>query len=317
MTLTRSLARARSRAEVPTGTSAGRARTPTAVAHLPALSPELELYAGHETRHDTSYRWHGLRRGVRRPMAVLQYTLDGEGLFETPAGGRRLLPGSLFVALVPSDHCYSLPPTSGRWGFFWVIVHHAYVLQRLEQAVARAGCVWDVPPNAGLVTAMRVLYAAALEHDPDPTTRERHLFELVLQADRHLASVPERAEARRLLALVRRETMNALAGSGAVTGGGSGTSAAAPDVAALAAAAGEPSRSAFSHRFRRLTGQTPAAYARQLRLQAARRLLQTTDAPLKSVAGRCGFADANHLCKAFARTYGTSPAAWRALVRPG
>jgi AraC-like DNA-binding protein len=47
------------------------------------------------------------------------------------------------------------------------------------------------------------------------------------------------------------------------------------------------------------------------RIREAARLLQDTDLPLKVVAERCGFADANYFGKAFRQHTGVSPGAFR------
>jgi transcriptional regulator GlxA family with amidase domain len=74
------------------------------------------------------------------------------------------------------------------------------------------------------------------------------------------------------------------------------------------------SRSHFSHRFRDATGLSPAAFVQSVRLNQVRLLLRDTDRPLKVIAGETGFADANHLCKAFRREYHLSPGVYRRQI---
>ncbi len=74
------------------------------------------------------------------------------------------------------------------------------------------------------------------------------------------------------------------------------------------------SRSHFSHQFRAATGMAPATFVLETRLAEARRLLRESGAPLKEVAERTGFADANHLCKAFRRVFHISPGVYRRQV---
>ena len=59
----------------------------------------------------------------------------------------------------------------------------------------------------------------------------------------------------------------------------------------------------------------PAAYILEVRLAEVRRLLRETSLPLKDIAGQTGFADANHLCKAFRRQFHMSPGGYRQQVR--
>lgn len=67
--------------------------------------------------------------------------------------------------------------------------------------------------------------------------------------------------------------------------------------------------------FQRQYGLTPMQMLRDLRLSRARQLLEQSDAPLESVAERCGFADASHLCKQFKRQLGQLPGEYREAAR--
>lgn len=67
----------------------------------------------------------------------------------------------------------------------------------------------------------------------------------------------------------------------------------------------------FARRYRALTGLTPMEDLRQLRLEAARDLLLTTDLPLKAIAPRTGLGDEYHLSRLFRRAFGIAPGALR------
>ena len=67
--------------------------------------------------------------------------------------------------------------------------------------------------------------------------------------------------------------------------------------------------------FREQTGVPVTAYARQLRLREARRLL-AEDLPLAGIAARAGFADQSHLTRAMHETWGITPAALRRALHP-
>ncbi|MDC7789060.1 helix-turn-helix domain-containing protein [Rhodoplanes sp. TEM] len=81
-------------------------------------------------------------------------------------------------------------------------------------------------------------------------------------------------------------------------------------VAALAGAAGMSERSFVRH-YRSATGETPARAVERLRIEAARRMLESGLA-VKQVAARCGFGAEETLRRAFQRMLGTSPQAYRA-----
>ncbi|GAB1343065.1 AraC family transcriptional regulator [Gemmatimonas sp.] len=64
--------------------------------------------------------------------------------------------------------------------------------------------------------------------------------------------------------------------------------------------------------FRRFTGQSPATYVRQRRLEQAQCLLRFTTRSAAEIADSCGFADQSHFTHAFRNVYGATPAAYRA-----
>lgn len=81
-------------------------------------------------------------------------------------------------------------------------------------------------------------------------------------------------------------------------------------VATLAERAGMSARH-FSRVFATETGTTPAQYVEQVRIGAARRLLETTDQPLNRVAAAVGLASPETLYRIFHRHLGITPGEYR------
>jgi len=67
----------------------------------------------------------------------------------------------------------------------------------------------------------------------------------------------------------------------------------------------------FARSFRAETGTTPAAYVEGLRIEAARRLLETTDLTVETVAKQIGLHRVETLYRAFRRRAGTTPDRYR------
>jgi len=67
----------------------------------------------------------------------------------------------------------------------------------------------------------------------------------------------------------------------------------------------------FARIFRTHTGVGPHAYLVELRMDAARRLLASTDLSVAEVAWRCGFRRPTHFRTAFTKQFGLSPTAFR------
>ncbi|MBO1416584.1 GlxA family transcriptional regulator [Streptomyces sp. FH025] len=71
----------------------------------------------------------------------------------------------------------------------------------------------------------------------------------------------------------------------------------------------------FARVFRAETGTTPGAYVEELRLEAARRLLERTGHPLPGVARACGFGSVETLHRVFREHLGATPGEYRRRFR--
>lgn len=69
--------------------------------------------------------------------------------------------------------------------------------------------------------------------------------------------------------------------------------------------------------FKKETGTSLARYLRELRLQRAKALLETTFLSVKQVAIKVGINDLSHFVRDFEKTYGRSPARYVARLRQG
>ena len=75
----------------------------------------------------------------------------------------------------------------------------------------------------------------------------------------------------------------------------------------------EPER--LARGFRRAYGESLGDYLRRIRVNAAARLLASTDEPISRVAGEVGFADQSHLTRWFGRYLETTPGKYRGATR--
>ncbi|AXF05053.1 GlxA family transcriptional regulator [Paraburkholderia hospita] len=75
------------------------------------------------------------------------------------------------------------------------------------------------------------------------------------------------------------------------------------------------SRRTFSRLFAKYAKVTPSAFVEQVRVDTARKLLEETDAPLKTVAFKCGFHSATHMRTTFARRLNVTPKQYRQRFR--
>ena len=70
----------------------------------------------------------------------------------------------------------------------------------------------------------------------------------------------------------------------------------------------------FERVFTREVGTTPSQYVLQMRVEAARCLLERTDRGLKHVASAAGFGGVDVMRRAFVRLLGISPRRYRELT---
>lgn len=75
------------------------------------------------------------------------------------------------------------------------------------------------------------------------------------------------------------------------------------------------SRRTFSRLFAKYAKVTPSTFVEQVRVDTARKLLEDTDAPLKTVAFKCGFRSATHMRTTFSRRLEVTPKQYRQRFR--
>ena len=258
---------------------------------------------GYETRGPGSdYHWEGGRRGLstEAPRVLFQYTLAGRGEYGEGEERWKLESEVAFTVLLPSKHCYYLPPRAGPWTFFWFIVQHPFVVERMRELRRKEAAVqkWEMGSPA-LEAAARLFEGACQGRLRDAWSFEERLIHWLLQTERelHQRRYPPN-ERERLLDATRRTVRDRLQHP--------------PTISELAEAS-KLERTTFSRKFKAGTGLSPAAFVTEVRLEEALRLLRT-EAKLEQVAEWTGFADANHFCKVFRRHFHTSPGNYRRLI---
>ncbi len=253
--------------------------------------------AGHEVRTTSDYNWHGLRRGSTE-TALLQYTLRGSGCLRV--GGRewRVGPGDAMLLHFPSDNRYWLP-VGGTWEFLYVCLEGREALRLCRDAEARLGPCARLSGHSPVVACLARIVRAALQGEiTNGPSASALAYELAVTL------VAERPAASKRFLNVHAPALERSRDFG-------DAHLAAPiGVADLAKAAGL-SRFHFSRLFRAETGQTPAAWISNRRVQKAAQLLRERQLPIKEIARQCGFPDVQSFGKVFRRMVGQPPARYR------
>lgn len=81
-------------------------------------------------------------------------------------------------------------------------------------------------------------------------------------------------------------------------------------VAAMVRLSGLPERS-FKRRFQQATGMAPLEYVHTLRLEEAKQMLESGDAPVEAIANEVGYEDAGFFSRLFKRQVTLTPAQYR------
>jgi AraC-like DNA-binding protein len=264
-----------------------------------------KIWTGMETRYPgEAYRFDGMRRPIASPCGrevIFQFTLSGEGRYAEGTREWKVPAGFAFFAFVPSEHVYWMPATvSEPWTYFFFIIEHPYVTERLRQLNSRRG------PVAGLSrpevrASVLLLKETSEQRHAGEIEQERALLDWWLTLEQAACRSSHSPRAK-LLGQVQAFTRANLKRSFGIE---------------ELAAEWRMSRSHFSHYFRRITGHSPAKVVLEVRIAEAARLLSGTGEPLSRIAAETGFADANHFGKAFRRVRGITPGQFRESRRIG
>ena len=255
-------------------------------------------------RPSQRYRSDGMRAGAlsKPPIGIFQYSLKGWGHLEVGGKSVKVPPGHAFCARVPSPHFIVSDSKCPEWTFFWFVFDHPYVVDRIFSRQELFNKVIPLPNGSGPLLAATELAEYLWRREGDSFKTEEALFLWMLKMDKWAFSQRHPDEPRQqLLHDIREITLQNLSGEVPI---------------ANLAARFNMSRTNFSRYFWRVTGRSPAAYIREIRLNEAANLLRLGGHSVKEIAARTGFTDANHLCKRFRNYFHFSPGAYQKIHRP-
>ncbi len=222
----------------------------------------------------------------RTGYCAVLYTVSGSTVYRINGESVTLTPGSLLI----------LPPGISFSERAPEVCHNRYLMLKGPLAEAIPALVPDDArfafwPDCSPEVAAALGRCVALAHERPDIAAWKLAAELCLLVDKLIEHNPARRSGSPLPERVRRIVLES---------GGRGIS-----VGALARAVGM-SLSAFAHRFREQSGESPAAYVRKLRCEIARGHLETGLTVLETSL-RLGFANPYHFSKVFASVMGVPP----------
>jgi AraC-like DNA-binding protein len=250
---------------------------------------------GIERRQDPSYDWHGLKRGGTE-FVLLQHTIAGQGMLTFEGRSMTVQPGMTMLLYFPHDNRYWLEPGK-TWEFFWVCLHGRDVLRMQRNIVSRRGPLLQLGEDSqALATTLDICSRVMQKNLSSPYEASALAYRLMMAlAQESLPVAADKTPPAYIRKVVEycHEHLHDPIG--------------VDDMAKAA----KLSRFHFTRQFYESRGITPGRFLAELRLQEASRLVQDSNLSVKDIARRCGFSDANYLCKVFRKSFGVSPGAFR------
>ncbi len=235
-----------------------------------------------ETTQTPRYYWDNAQRG-KDQFVIVQWTLEGEGMFEQEGVEHPVPPGNALIVISPEPTKYYYPK-QGRepWRYRWLNFYGPLAILLFRELREAFGPVLPLPDaSAAGMMAQKLAEVARARLPVDPYESSAAAYGFIMEWTRQLSRPAMEAAdpvqvALALCAARFREPLG---------------------VKELAAQTGL-SREHFTRVFTEATGKSPARHLRDLRVAAAQQMMRRPAVPLKEVALRCGFPSVRSLRQA-------------------
>lgn len=271
-------------------------RQPHRHAFVESSEPLMRLVGmGEEIRSDESY-YYDARRRLDPPHVVFQLTLGGTG-FYTRNGKRHLLgPNTAFMDRIPGDFEYGYAVESSKpYHFLFVSMSGKMAFKWMKRVHRQFGAVLFFGNDGSVIDQLRAIVVPQQQEWLDRYQQSAMLYALVMQV--HSVLMRSRIEqATRVGQAIRLIHSR-------VSDPGFGITSLAEEL--------ECSREHLARQFQQATGLSPLGYLMRVRLQCAVQELRSGNDKLEVIARRCGFGNANYLCRMFRKRWGVTPTQYR------
>ncbi|ULO04882.1 helix-turn-helix transcriptional regulator [Paenibacillus sp. 19GGS1-52] len=267
-----------------------------------AEEKELQLCVlfavGYDSITDPSYRWDGLDRNDG-PLLLFQYTISGEGVFESGNRTHRLTAGQAFLAEIPGPHRYYYHPESQEpWEFLFLLFRPNLILPHWRKFLREAGEVPHLPADCAPVRLSRMIVVdAGAGRISDPLIASSCVYQFVTELARmQVTSLQDRdnwsENIRRSAEFIENNYSRMIS---------------------IDQLSEHVSLSKYHliRRFSSSTGLTPGAYLTRVRTEKAMELLRGTALSIETIAERVGYSSGSYFIKAFRSLTGLTPGEFR------
>lgn len=273
-------------------TGCGHVSLPASGEHPPRGHPELYQFCWDQGRVLPEYQFIYLTRGA--------------GTFESAGTGTRKLAAGNLIVLFPGIWHRYRPACRSSWETLWIGVDGDHVRRLVAEGFFSADRpVLEVGMNRDLREAyLRLIRLVRDERESNPlllAARAMEILAWILAPSRPEIPQPETAPfATPITDRFVAEAVRFI------------WSHSRPELTVAEVAAHLPiARRSLERRFQQLLGHTILEEIMRCRIERARRLLESTDLPLKAVAFAAGFSSAERFSKVFRRAERMPPAEYR------
>lgn len=267
-----------------------------------AEDKELQLCVlfavGYDSITTSSYLWDGLER-TDGPLLLFQYTLSGEGVYESGNRTHRVTAGQAFLAEIPGSHRYYYPAESNEpWEFIFLLFRPNLILPHWRRFLREAGEVPYLPVDSAPVRLSRMIVAdAGAGRISDPLIASSCVYQFMTELTRmHVTTLRDRENwpenVRRAAEFIELNYSRMIS---------------------IDQLSEHVSLSKYHliRRFSASTGMTPGAYLTRIRTEKAMELLRGTGLSMETIAERIGYSSGSYFIKAFRNLTGLTPGEFR------
>ncbi|WP_418041652.1 helix-turn-helix domain-containing protein [Paenibacillus xylanilyticus] len=264
--------------------------------------PELQLCklyaAGSDSISNPSYHWDGLTRSDG-PLLLFQYTLSGQGIYESREQQHRVSAGQAFLAEIPGPHRYYYHPESREpWEFLFLLFRPNLILPHWRKFLREAGEVPYLPADCAPVKLLRMIVNdAAAGRISDPLIASSSVYQFMTELARLQVTTLRNKHAwpdniKRAAEFIEQHYSQMISID-------------------LLAEHVSLSKYHLIRRFSASTGLTPVAYLTRIRMDKAMELLRGTEHSIDMIAELIGYSSGSYFIKAFRTMTGLTPGEFR------
>ncbi len=255
------------------------------------------ISVGTETRSGTEYYYDNKDRMLNGYL--FQYTLSGSGILYLGKEKYEILPGQAFFIPIPSDTRYLCNVRKReRWKFMFILLQSSFLDEYYRLITKKNSCILDLATDSIPIQFLsEICNQAKNGHITNFNSASSIAFDFINRLYYHSLSNHENYSKRnREIMLYINEHYAALDGISAI------------------AELYHISASHLSREFTEDTGISPVKYLTKVRIQQAKKLLQTTSLSIGEIAKRCGYHQTNYFCKVFREMTGQTPLQYRSCI---